>query len=243
MTHVYWVMISLLVVVASSGIGCTTPDMNKLATTNGADFDWLNETTNLAAELDQTEKTTTISAILQNQIQQVAAQPIYYPIAEYQTKRTKKVFGQYITANSGDRFQGYHTGDDIEVADTTVVLPVYAVTAATIVRKQVVSGYGGVLIVEFKWNDTLYHALYGHLDIASVQWQPGDTVTAGQRLGELGDHESSETDGERKHLHFGLYQFTGAELFAGYVPTEAELTAWQNPADFFESYQALTPSS
>ncbi|EKD79616.1 MAG: hypothetical protein ACD_41C00025G0007, partial [uncultured bacterium] len=162
-----------------------------------------------------------------------------YPMASYTTARTKKVFGQYIAPDSGDRFSGYHTGDDVEVTDVMVVVPVYALTTATVMQKQTVSGYGGVVILEFVDANVTYHALYGHLNLDSVTAVVGDTVTGGTQLGVLGDDASAQTDGERKHLHFGLYPFTGTELYAGYVVDDADLVNWVNPADWLRSHNAI----
>lgn len=161
-----------------------------------------------------------------------------YPVANYTTARTKKVFGQYIAPDSGDRFSGYHTGDDIEVADLAATVPVYALTTATVVQKQTISGYGGVVILEFVDQAITYHALYGHLNLTSVNVVVGDTVNSGTQLGVLGDDQSEQTDGERKHLHFGIYPYTGTELYAGYVANDADLVNWLNPADWLRSHNA-----
>lgn len=167
--------------------------------------------------------------------------PYYYPQHSYVEQRTVKVFGQYFSPESGDRFSGYHTGDDIEVTDTTVEVPVYALTDSTIVKKDTISGYGGVIILEFAYNDQTYHALYGHLDLASVSYNVGDTLTGGTQLGMLGDDRSPETDGERKHLHFAIYPYTGKILFAGYVETKAELVQWVNPTEFLQQQYIQEP--
>lgn len=162
-----------------------------------------------------------------------------YPIDSYTTNRTVKVFGQYIAPDSADRFAGYHTGDDVEVTDLAAVVPVYALTTAIIIQKQTVSGYGGVVILEFVDAGTTYHALYGHLNIDSVSAVVGDNVTGGTELGVLGDDRSDQTDGERKHLHFGIYPYNGTELYAGYVDDDADLANWLNPADFLRNHQAV----
>lgn len=162
-----------------------------------------------------------------------------YPIDSYTTNRTVKVFGQYIAPDSGDRFSGYHTGDDVEVTDLAAVVPVYAITNATVVQKQTVSSYGGVVVLEFVDAGITYHALYGHLNIDSVIVVVGDSVVGGTQLGVLGDDQSDQTDGERKHLHFGIYPYSGTELYAGYVENDADLTNWVNPADWLRNHQAV----
>lgn len=184
--------------------------------------------------------------VLKNQLQEkvavAAAEDYYYPIQNYQENATRKSFGQFIPNDGNDRFSGYHTGDDIEVTDITVEVPVYAITDARITTKEFVSGYGGVLILEFQDADEeIYHAIYGHLDLTSIAHEIGDVVVKGEVLGNLGDHQSIETDGERKHLHFGLYQYASTELFAGYVQDDADLAAWINPADFLRNHYAKDP--
>ncbi len=166
-----------------------------------------------------------------------------YPIGSYTTNRTVKVFGQYIAPDSEDRFYGYHTGDDVEVTDLAAVVPVYVMTSATVVQKQTVSGYGGVVILEFVDAGITYHALYGHLNIDSVTVVVGDSVVGGTQLGVLGDDQSDQTDGERKHLHFGIYPYSGTELYAGYVEDDADLANWVNPADFLRQLGAIEPTS
>lgn len=188
------------------------------------DIDQLGDTLQLESELGELFTTET------------ASQNFVYPIADYTTARTKKVFGQYIAPDSGDRFSGYHTGDDIEVADLAATVPVYALTTATVVQKQTVSGYGGVVILEFIDQGITYHALYGHLNLSSVSIIVGDTVNGGTQLGVLGDDQSEQTDGERKHLHFGIYSYTGIELYAGYVADDTDLMNWLNPADWLRSH-------
>ncbi len=175
---------------------------------------------------------------LETKLDAVVNSNIYYPMVHYTDLRTKKVFAQLISPDSEDRFSGYHTGDDIEVTDVTNdAVPVYAMASGEIVRKQWVAGYGGVVVIEFEERDnnnniSTYHALYGHLNLESIKYSEGDTVLAGNQLGVLGAHESEETDGEREHLHFGVYEYTGTIRFAGYVDNEADLIYWENPSEF-----------
>lgn len=171
----------------------------------------------------------------------VPASTYTYPMQQYTTLRTKLVFGQYVSPNSGDRFSGYHTGDDIEVTDVTTEVPFFALTSATVLRKETVSGYGGVLILEFTEGATTYQAFYGHVDLNSITAVVGDTVQAGDQLGVLGDDASSETDGERKHLHFAIYPSSGTVLYAGYISSDADLQQWLNPSDFLRTAKAVEP--
>lgn len=153
------------------------------------------------------------------------------PIEEYAARRTLKTHGEYIE----DRFTGYHAGDDIEYGDIESDVPVYAIADGVVQRVETVSGYGGLIVVEHTVEGRKITALYGHLDIAQAQVSTVDEITIGQQLGILGDHESIQTDGERKHLHFALYE--GADQRVnGYVQTADELADWINPQDFFTEY-------
>ncbi|MDO8559969.1 MAG: hypothetical protein Q7S23_02925, partial [bacterium] len=54
---------------------------------------------------------------------------VVLPIAGYRERRTFKVYGQYVQ----DRFRGYHTGDDIEYADISKDVPVFAIADGEVV--------------------------------------------------------------------------------------------------------------
>ncbi len=149
------------------------------------------------------------------------------PIQGYEERRTAKDFGEYIS----DRFVGYHMGDDIEYEDVAEDVPVVSIADGTVERVEFVSGYGGFVLI--KHSDV--RAIYGHLDLSSITLTPGDTIVKGQFIGHLGDDRSQETDGERKHLHFGLY--TGDPIRVnGYEQTVDAVHTWLNPTEYFESH-------
>lgn len=144
---------------------------------------------------------------------------------------TKKKFGEFFN----DRFYGYHVGDDLEVNDTSKTYQVFSIANGTVRYIDDVSGYGGVMVIEHTIGDAKINAIYGHIALNSTTLKAGDTVTKAQVLAELGDHESEETDGERKHLHFALYK--GDELrLNGYVNGEELTGLWINPTEFFKTY-------
>jgi hypothetical protein len=164
--------------------------------------------------------------------------PVVVPVEGYATHRTFKVFGEYIS----DRFSGYHVGDDVEVDDVNREVPVYAIADGSVVIAQTASGYGGVIIIEHSIEGATYRALYGHVDLASMSLRAGSAVKRGEQIALLGDHESAETDGERKHLHFSIYQGDDIRL-AGYANTEDAVDQWVNPQNFFSAYGVeLAPS-
>jgi hypothetical protein len=85
-----------------------------------------------------------------------------------------------------------------------------------------------------------FQTLYGHLDLDSTELRTGDLVAKGQALAHLGEDGSEDTDGERQHLHFAVYEGTDARLRA-YVTNPSELASWVNPQDFFASYGLTLP--
>lgn len=156
------------------------------------------------------------------------AQKVILPIADYAERLTYKAFGEFIQ----DRFRGYHVGDDIEYQDKNEEVPVKAVANGIVVQSGNVSGYGGLIVIQHTVKNTILNALYGHLDLSSTSLKKGDSVSKGQLLAHLGDHKSKETDGERKHLHFALYE--GYELRKqGYETSEEKVSSWINPYHFF----------
>lgn len=162
---------------------------------------------------------------------------IAFPVKEFKERITKKPFGIYITPETSpvqpERFKGYHTGVDVEYGDTAGDVPVSAIAAGTIISSGRVSGYGGVVVIKHSIDNKNYLVLYGHLNPATLAAK-NTTVTSGQTIGTLGKGGASETDGERKHLHFGIY--TGADLnFKGYVQTQEELKKWIDPLTLFSS--------
>jgi len=70
--------------------------------------------------------------------------------------------------------------------------------------------------------------VYGHLKLASITANAGDSLNAGDTLGILGAAYSSETNGERKHLHLGFYKGTSVNIL-GYVQDQSELSGWLDP--------------
>lgn len=169
------------------------------------------------------------------------ADTLVYPIADFPTRVTLKPFGIHITPDTSpvqpERFSGYHTGADAETTDEEQAsdTPVYAIADGTVALARSATGYGGVLVLQFSLDGQPYTAVYGHLNVDSFTVQVDDTVTVGQTLAFLGAPYSTQTDGERKHLHFGLLPGTSSNI-KGYVESESSLSAWLDPVEFFESH-------
>jgi len=153
------------------------------------------------------------------------------PIADMRNRITKKSYGTYVTLENSpvqpERFTGYHTGVDVEYEDIENDVEVHAIAPGAVVSSAIATGYGGMLAIKHIIEGEEYLAIYGHLDPNSLV-ETGTYVTLNQKIGILGDGGTGETDGERKHLHFGLY--TGTDLnIKGYVSSKDELTAWADP--------------
>ena len=154
-------------------------------------------------------------------------------VIDYSPDRiTKKKFGTYVTPKnspvSPEKFTGYHTAVDFEYDDITTDVLVTALNDGEVVYSGSVSGYGGVVVINHNINGTNYNVIYGHLDPNGLIGV-GDQITARQVIGTLGQGFSTETDGERKHLHLGLYKGSDINL-KGYVSDKADLVNWADPA-------------
>lgn len=157
------------------------------------------------------------------------------PIAEFKPRITKKTFGTYVTPQnspvSPERFTGYHTAVDVEYGDVAGDVPIYAINDGQIVLSKIASGYGGVFILQTTIQGQAHSVLYGHIRPSTLP-QADNIVKRGDQLGLLGTGYTSETDNERKHLHFAILSNDRINLL-GYVQTKTELSGWLNPTSFF----------
>lgn len=156
--------------------------------------------------------------------------PIYDP-----ARVTKKPFGLYVSPGnspvSPERFAGFHTGTDFETtaAEADIDVPVPAFCDGTLLVNRTASGYGGVAVQSCVLDGQTVTVIYGHLKQPSIV-PIGTILKKGDRVGILGKGFSSETDGERKHLHLGAHKGTAINI-TGYA-SSGELYNWLNPADY-----------
>ena len=143
---------------------------------------------------------------------------------------SKKPFGILIDPATSpvqpERFSGYHTAIDIEAQDIEEEVDVFAIADGTTAFQRTIEGYGGVTGIRHEIDGETLLGIYGHLDRESIRGI-GD-VKAGQKIGVLGEGFTSETDNERKHLHFGLYADEDDNV-AGYVSRKSQLASWRDP--------------
>lgn len=147
---------------------------------------------------------------------------------------TKKPFGIFITPQNSpvqpEKFTGYHTGADFEIfpEELNADVPVQAVCSGKLLSKKYASGYGGVMVQACMLENNPITVIYGHLKLASITNATGSALNAGDTIGILGTAYSQETNGERKHLHLGIYKGTGISIL-GYVQNKTDLSNWIDP--------------
>lgn len=159
------------------------------------------------------------------------------PLGRADERVTRKPFGIYITpANSPiqpERFSGYHTGVDFEIFpdELNEKVAIKAICTGELERKETVGGYGGVAIEGCTLDGEAVTVIYGHVALASISQWAEDALKAGETFAVLGAGQSAETDGERKHLHLGIYR--GSEInIKGYVASQSELSGWVDPCEY-----------
>lgn len=159
------------------------------------------------------------------------------PLSQATERISKKPFGIYIIPENSpiqpERFSGFHTGVDFEIfpGEEEVTVEVRAVCTGQIVYQQFVNGYGGTLAQSCQFGEQEITVLYGHLNLASLDKNPSQTLIRGERIGDLGQAGSKETAGERKHLHLGFIKGSEVDL-RGYVSSLGELDGWLDPCDY-----------
>lgn len=156
------------------------------------------------------------------------------PLPKALERVTKKPFGIKISPQSSpvspERFSGYHTGVDFEIlpGEANTDMTVAVICKGKLLVKEYVSGYGGVAVQSCQIDNQAVTVIYGHLKLASITAKVGNELKAGDRLGVLGKGYSTETDGERQHLHLGIHQGSTVNI-RGYVASQEELSAWLDP--------------
>ncbi len=163
------------------------------------------------------------------------SEPIDNPVSRI----TKKLFGTYVTPAKSlvqpEKFTGFHTGTDFEatISEANTPIPTKAICDGTVRYKGIVDGYGGVVILGCTISEQVVTVLYGHVDVTSATFSNGDTVVRGDFVANLGAGYSTQTAGERKHLHLGIHIGSGIEC-RGYVQNQRELAGWLNYQDLYK---------
>lgn len=134
-----------------------------------------------------------------------------------------------------ERFSGIHTGTDFETFPEEVNKDISVKTICTgrLLRKQQARGYGGMAVQACTLNDNPITVVYGHLRLASITAHVNDELEQGSTLGLLGKGFSSETGGERKHLHLGIHKGPSV-VTNGYISNHSDLQNWLDVMQYIQ---------
>ncbi|GAA1486459.1 M23 family metallopeptidase [Brachybacterium fresconis] len=102
-------------------------------------------------------------------------------------------YGPRVHPISGE--SSFHTGTDFAAPDGT---PILAAADGTVTVAEFSGGYGGLIVIEHTLDGQAVATAYGHMWETGIHVQPGDTVTAGQHIGDIGSSGNSTGP----HLHF-----------------------------------------
>ncbi len=127
-------------------------------------------------------------------VQTVAAEPsrVVFPVPAGTWVLTSE-YGPRVHPISGE--SSFHTGTDFAAPDGT---PILAAADGTVTVAEFSGGYGGLIVIEHTLNGQTVATAYGHMWETGIHVQPGDTVAAGQHIGDIGSSGNSTGP----HLHF-----------------------------------------
>ena len=163
----------------------------------------------------------------------------HFPMDEAGARVTKKTFWLKVSPKNSpvfpEKFTGYHTGADFETFtwEKDVEVSVRAICTGLLVLKKWATGYGGVVVQKCELNKETVTIVYGHLKIESVRRTINTQLKTGDIIGILGKWYSSETNGERKHLHLGIHKWSTINI-RGYTATSQELNDWLDPIKYLQ---------
>ena len=96
-----------------------------------------------------------------------------------------------------------HIGIDLFVIEGTEILAPLQATVHSAANNAGLGNYGPTVILHHRLDGIEFHTLYGHLSRTSIgRLQPGDTLSAGDTVGEVGDLQ--ENGSWPPHLHFQI---------------------------------------
>lgn len=151
----------------------------------------------------------------------------------------------YVTTEHGELLSSgrFHAGIDAGF-ELPPGSPVYAIASGVVKEAQTRSLFGEVILIEHELtNGRKVVSLYGHLWPGRAQVKVGDTVKAGQQIGELGTKKNN--GGWVPHIHFGIHReaYTGEWVYWGHLSDPAILDTWYKPERFLLKREAEFPSA
>ena len=147
------------------------------------------------AETILTTLTTTTSAGAGGEVVQVAgpeSSRVVFPVPEGTWVLTSE-YGPRVHPITGE--DSFHTGTDFAAPDGTALL---AAADGTVTVAEFSGGYGGLIVIEHTIGGQTVATAYAHMWEHGIHVQAGDTVTAGQHIGDIGSSGNSTGP----HLHF-----------------------------------------
>lgn len=117
---------------------------------------------------------------------------VLFPLPEGTWTKTSD-FGWRTHPITGDR--SFHTGTDYAAADGT---PLFAVADGRVTTAEFSGGYGGLIVIDHTVAGQRVATAYAHMWSHGIHVQAGDTVTAGQHIGDVGS--SGNSTGPHLHL-------------------------------------------
>ncbi|SDH22896.1 Peptidase family M23 [Pedobacter terrae] len=126
-----------------------------------------------------------------------------YGIGGYNEHRT--IYSRSAYFNAGEEHRRLHLGVDIWGAEGTPVYNFYDAIVHSFANNNNFGDYGATIILAYDIEGYKFHALYGHLNLASLgNLKEGMQIKAGAKFAELGNKD--ENGWWPPHLHFQLIE-------------------------------------
>lgn len=132
---------------------------------------------------------------------------------------------------SGPDSRSIHLGIDLWIDAGTKVLAPFDAVVHSFQNNDNHGDYGGTIILTHEINGIVFHTLYGHLSLSSLNQKfEGMKIKAGEAFAELGAPE--ENGGWPPHLHFQIVRDMGdkkGDYYGVASPSEKEERLYQCP--------------
>ncbi|MCD8002405.1 MAG: peptidoglycan DD-metalloendopeptidase family protein [Clostridia bacterium] len=139
-----------------------------------------------------------------------------FPLSTSSFKCVSSIFGhRCYNGSDGSAVFDIHYGNDLYLNSPNSSSAVYSVSSGTVTKICSRTGVGTYIIISY--SSGTYYFLYDHLYSYTVS--EGDTVTAGQVIGYVGQYNSNNYS---NHLHFSVY-YTDSSNNKVYVDSKAFL--------------------
>ena len=201
-------------------------------------FDFTSKNTSLTAEI--LADTTSFSNWVNEQL---SAQRCRYGIGGYNEHRT--IYTRSAHFDTEEEPRRLHLGVDIWGEAATPVYNFHDATVHSFQFNDNFGDYGATIILQYDFEGLIFHALYGHLDLASLNGlQVGQCIPAGTQIARFGT--PAENGHWPPHLHFqlifdmkglhgdypGVCRFSERELYLANSPDPTAILQYTFPYSF-----------